>query len=145
GSRSAGFYPSPRQYIHSEVRASTNNNNVWGFGTPEVDELIRIYEEDLDFEARLAAIHRVDEMVQEQAFYIPFWSAPYVRVAHWDYIVFPEFHLPRRAASVEDYMTFWIDPERRPRLDQAMQAGTPLELDPEIDRDYYGVRERLGG
>jgi len=142
-SRTAGFYPAPRQYLHTDFQAEINNNNIWGFGTEEVDELIRIYEEDLDFDARLAAMHRIDEIVHEEAFYIPFWTAPYVRVAHWDYLVFPEFYLPRRASSVTDYMVYWIDPDRRVELQAAMAAGTPLPLDEELDRDYYGILDRI--
>ena len=142
-SRTAGFFPSPRQYLHTDFLGVTNNNNIWGFGTGEVDELIRIYEEDLDFEARLAAMYRIDEIVHEEAFYIPFWTAPYVRVAHWDYLVFPEFYLPRRASDVTDYMVFWIDPDRRAALDAAMASGAALPLDEEIDKDYYGLLDRL--
>ena len=69
--RTAGFYPAPRQYLHTEFKKSVNNNDIWGFGTPEVDELIKIYEEDLDFNARQKAMHRIDEIVRDEAFYIP--------------------------------------------------------------------------
>ena len=142
--RTSSFYPVPRQYLHTEFQASTNNNNIWGFGTQEVDELIRVYEEDLSFEARLAAVQRIDEIVHDEAFYIPFWMAPYVRIVHWDYLVFPEFYLPRRTQSITDWMVYWIDPERRERLEDAMERGEPLPLDDDIDKDYYGIRERLG-
>ena len=64
--RATGFYPEPRQYVHSEGKATTNNNNIWGFGTDEVDGLIQIYEEDLDPAARLEAMHRIDEIVHEE-------------------------------------------------------------------------------
>jgi len=141
--RTAGYYPSPRQYLHTDFQATTNNNNIWGFGTSEVDELIRIYEEDLDFEARLTAMHRIDEIVQEEAFYIPFWSAPYIRVAHWDYIVFPEFYLPKRTEQLTDYMVYWIDPARRAALEEAMAAGRALPIEGELDKDFYGLKERF--
>jgi len=141
--RTAGFYPSPRQYLHTEFKGNTNNNNIWGFGTEEVDSLISVYEDDLDFDARLAALHRVDEIVHEEAFYIPFWAAPYIRLVHWDYIRFPEFYLPRRTQSLTDFLVFWIDPAARTRLQEVMGASRPLELDPEIDRDFYGIRERF--
>lgn len=142
-SRAAGFYPAPRQYLHTDFQATTNNNNIWGFGSEEADELIRVYEEDLDFEARLAAMHRLDEMVLEEAFYIPFWMAPYIRIAHWDYVVFPESYVPRRTQTVTDYMTFWIDPDRRAALEAAMSSNTPLPLDEELDKDFYGILERI--
>jgi microcin C transport system substrate-binding protein len=140
--RTSGFYPSPRQYLHTDFKNSVNNNNIWGFGTPEVDELIRIYEEDLDFENRRAAMHRIDEIVHDQAFYIPFWHAPFKWVVHWDHVVFPEFYLPRRTDQVTDYLVYWIDPDRRAALDEAMRAGRPLPVPDDIDVDYFNVRER---
>ena len=143
--RTTGFYPEPRQYLHSEFKATTNNNNIWGFGTDEVDGLIQIYEEDLDPAARLEAMHRIDEIVHEEAFYIPFWDAPYTRLVYWDYVQFPEFYLPRRnqTLNITDWMVYWIDPERRARLEEAMARGEAFPLDEELDKDYYGIRERF--
>jgi microcin C transport system substrate-binding protein len=142
-SRTAAVYPVAREYLHSSFKATTNNNNIWGFGSPEVDDLIRVYEEDLDFEDRRDAIHRIDEIVQDEAFYIPFWTAPYVRVVYWDYIRFPEFFLPKRTEQLTDYMVYWIDPERRQALEEAMAANRPLPEEGEVDKDFYGIRERF--
>ena len=139
--RTAGFYPSPRQYLHTEFQATTNNNNIWGFGTPEVDSLIQVYEEDLDFEDRRDAMWRIDEIVHDEAFYIPFWNAPYIRLAHWDYIRFPDFWVPKRTQSYTDYLVFWIDPGRRAALQEAMRTGRAFPLDEEIDKDPYDLIE----
>jgi microcin C transport system substrate-binding protein len=139
----AGFYPEPRQYLHSDFLSKTNNNDIWGFGTKEVDELIRIYEEDLNFEARRAAMYRIDEIVHDEAFYIPWWTAPYIRVAYWDYVQFPEFYLPKRTEQLPDYMVYWIDPARKAALEEAMRTGKALPLDKELDKDYYGIRKRF--
>ena len=141
--RTASFYPEPRQYLHTDFKATTNNNNIWGFGTEEVDELIRIYEEDLDPQRRLEATHRIDEIVHEEAFYLPFWAAPYIRIAYWDYIQFPEFYLPRRTEQLTDYMVYWIDPEKRAALERAMSTGETYPVDEELDKDFYGVRQRF--
>jgi microcin C transport system substrate-binding protein len=143
--RTSGFYPGPKQYLHTDFKRATNNNDIWGFGTPEVDELIRIYEEDMDFDRRLKAMHRIDEIVHDEAFYIPFWSAPYLRVVHWDYVRFPEFYLPRRTEQLNDYLVYWIDPKRKEALAEAMRAGTPLPLDRELDKDFYRIRQGRTG
>ena len=141
--RTAAFYPSPRQYLHSDFKPTTNNNNIWGFATTEVDELIEIYEEDLDLEARLDAMHRIDEIVQDDAFYIPFWAAPYIRIVYWDYMQFPEFYFPKRTEQITDYMVYWIDPDRRAALEEAMRTGEAFPLDDELDKDYYDIRKRF--
>lgn len=140
--RTGSFYPQPRQYLHTEFLAKTNNNNIWGFGTPEVDELIRVYEDELDFDKRLKAMHRIDEIVHEEAFYIPFWSAPYLRVVHWDHLRFPDFWLPRRTEQLTDWLVYWIDPQRKAALDEAMRTKSALPLDPVLDKDYYGIRAK---
>ena len=140
--RTTGFYPSPRQYLHTDFKKSTNNNNIWGFGTAEVDELIRIFEEDLDPDRRRAAMHRIDEIVHDEAFYIPFWTAPFLRVAFWDYVRFPENWLPPRTQQLTDHMVTWIDPARRERLAEAMRAGKALPVAAELDKDPFGLRRR---
>ena len=138
--RIAPFYPSPRQYLHTDFKSATNNNDIWGFGTAEVDSLIEIYEDNLDFGERRSAMYRMDEIVHDEAFYIPFWDAPYIRLVYWDYLRFPEFYLPRRTQSLTDWLVYWIDPDRRAALEEAMQAGRPLPVDEELDKDYYGLR-----
>lgn len=141
--RTAGLFPEPRQYLATEFKNTTNNNDIWGFGTPEVDELIRIYEEDLDPEARLEAMYKIDQIVHDAAFYIPFWKAPYIRLAFWDYVKFPDFYLPRRTQSITDWLVFWIDEEARAKLADDMEAGRTYPVDTEIDKDYYGVTRQV--
>jgi microcin C transport system substrate-binding protein len=138
--RTGGYYPGPRQYLHTEFQKKTNNNNIWGYGSAEVDRLIAIYEEDLDKDKRLKAMHRIDEIVHEEAFYIPFWSAPYLRIAHWDYIRFPEFYLPPRTEQLTDDLVYWIDPQRKAQLAEDMRAGKAYPVDPVLDKDYYKIR-----
>lgn len=138
--RTTSFYPAVRQYLHTDFQKTTNNNNIWGFGTAEVDDLIRVYEEDMNFDNRLRAMRRVDEIVHDEAFYIPFWTAPYIRLAYWDYVGFPEFYLPKRTYQFMDYLVMWIDPKRKAALEDAMRTNTPLPVDPELDKDYYGIR-----
>ena len=140
-SRSTGFYPAVRQYLHSDFKATTNNNAIWGFTMPEVDELIEVYENDLDFEDRRDALYRIDEIVHDEAFYIPFWTAPFTRLVYWDYIQFPEFYLPRRnqPMNITDYFVYWIDPDRKEALEEAMRTGQAFPVDEDIDKDYYGV------
>jgi microcin C transport system substrate-binding protein len=143
--RTAGFYPDPRQYLGTEFQKSTNNNDIWGFGSAEVDRLIEIYERELDAEARLQAMYRIDDIVHAEAFYIPFWRAPFFRVAYWDYLRFPKFYLPKRTEQLTDYLVYWIDPVREAALKKAMVSNQALPLEPELDKDFYKVRQSASG
>lgn len=139
----SGFYPDPRQYLGTEYKKTTNNNDIWGFGTKEVDGLIRIYERDPDAAARIAAMHRIDDIVHDDAFYIPFWRSPFIRIAYWDYLRFPDFYLPRRTEQLSDWLVYWIDPARKDALARDMRDGKAYPVDPEIDKDYYHIRRAV--
>ncbi len=138
--RTSGFYPGVRQYLHSEFQRKKNNNNIWGFASPEVDALISVFEEDLDPDKRLKAMNRIDEIVREEAFYLPFWNGPFTRIAYWAYMRFPDDWLPKRTEQLFDWMVFWIDPQRRAQLAEDMRNDKPWPLDPDIDKDPWGVR-----
>ncbi len=140
---SGGIYPEPRQYLGTEFKKAKNNNDFWGFGTPEVDGLIKTYEESLDPEARKNAMWRIDQIVHDEAFYIPFWTSPFMRLVYWDYVQFPEFYLPRRTQSLTDWFVYWIDPAKRTALEEAMHTNKAYPVDTNLDKDYYGVRKRF--
>lgn len=142
--RITGFYPQPRQYFHTEFQKKTNNNNIWGYTNPEVDRLIEVYEQSLDPDERRRAMHRIDSITQDAAFYIPLWTTPFIRLAHWDYLRFPDTWLPPRTRQYLDHMVSWIDPERRAAVERAMRDNTALPPDGEIDKDAFGIRKRRG-
>jgi microcin C transport system substrate-binding protein len=139
----SSFYPDPRQYLHSVYTKTTNNNNFWGFASDEVDALIEIYDKSLDADARVKAMHRIDEIVYEQGLYIPFWDAPYHRLVYWDYVQFPEFYLPKRSDQYIDWLVWWIDPAKKTALEEAIRSNKAYPLDPETDKDPYDVRKNL--
>jgi microcin C transport system substrate-binding protein len=143
-SMTSTLYPEPRQYLGTEFKNAKNNNDFWGFGTPEVDALIKTYEESLDPDARRNAMRKIDQTVHDAGFYIPFWTAPYIRVVYWDYIQFPEFYLPKRTQSFQtDWMVYWIDPAKKAALQAAMREGKAYPVDTDLDKDYYGVRKKF--
>ena len=90
-------------------------------------------------------MHQIDTIVQDEAFYIPLWTTPFIRLAHWDYVRFPEKWLPPRTRQFTDHMVSWIDPERRAAVEQAMRENTALPPDGEIDKDSWGIRARRAG
>jgi microcin C transport system substrate-binding protein len=142
-SMTSGLFPDPRQYLGTEFKNAKNNNDFWGFGTKEVDDLIDIYEHSLDAEARKNAVYKIDQIVHDEAFYIPFRTAPYIRLVYWDYLQFPEFFFPKRTQSLTDWMVYWIDPAKKTALAEAMRTNKAYPVDTNLDKDYYGVRKKF--
>jgi hypothetical protein len=120
--RTAGFYPSPASTC-TPISSDDEQQQHLGLrhaGGGRADRHLRGRPR---LRGAAAAMHRIDEIVHDEAFYIPFWSAPYIRVAYWDYVRFPEFYLPRRTEQLTDYMVYWIDPEAAQALDEDMRSG----------------------
>lgn len=142
-SMTSSFFPAPHQYFSSEFANKPQTNNFWNFSDPRADELIDIYRFDMDKQARLDAMAELDALLNDEAFHIHFWSAPYMRILHWDYVRWPEFYVPKRAQTLIEYPVYWIDPEAQARLDAAMEAGEPLAGGPPEILDPYGTKARL--
>ena len=88
-------------------------------------------------------MQRIDQIVRDEAFYLPFWNGPFIRVAYWDYIRWPDNWLPKRTEQLDDWMVFWIDPQRRAQLAEDMKNNKPWPLDKDIDKDPWGVRAKV--
>ena len=106
--RTTGRFPSPHQYYASVFKESKNNNNIWYYGTAYTDSLIDVYRYDMDKSRRLEAMHELDAIVQDEAFYVPFWRAPFIRFLYWDYVSFPSLLLPQ-AHSADDRLAGFLD------------------------------------
>lgn len=140
------FYPEPYQYFHSDFLKTTNNNNIWAFGRPGTDKLIDVYRFDMNKQARLDAMWKLDATIQDEAFYIPWWTAPYTRMIYWDKLCWPKYYLPKRTGAMSeltDWQVYWIDPAREKALAAARAANKPLPPDPVIDVDAWGVKAAL--
>jgi microcin C transport system substrate-binding protein len=140
---SSGYYPDPRQYLHTDFKNSKNNNDFWGFGTEEVNKLIETYEKSLDPNERMEAMHKIDQIVYDDAFYIPFRTAPFIRIVYWDYLQWPDYFLPLRTQQPSDWLVYWIDPQKKAALEEAMRTNKAYPVDENLDRDFYNVRKRF--
>jgi microcin C transport system substrate-binding protein len=139
-SQTTDFYPDPYQYFDSEFVKTKNNNNVFAFGNAKADSLIDVYRFDPDADRRLQAMHDLDALIQDEAFYVPFWKAPFLRFVYWDSVRFPSFFFPKRTEQVMNWQVFWIDGQREAALAAAMKSGKALGRDGVVDVDPYGLK-----
>lgn len=139
-----GLFPSPHAYFGSVYTETKNNNNTWAFGTAYTDSLIDVYRYDTDKQRRLTAMHELDAIIQDEAFYVPFFHGPFLRFLYWDHVQFPDFFYPKRTdQQITDWQVWWIDEEREARLKEAMANGTSLGEDTVVDVDPYNVKDRI--
>ena len=88
-------------------------------------------------------MHKIDQIVHDDAFNIPFRTAPFMRLVYWDYVQFPEFYLPLRTQQYMDWFVYWIDPDKKAALEEAMRTNKAFPVDENLDKDFYNVRQRF--
>ncbi len=144
-SMTANFYPAPHQYFSTEFKDKPQTNNFFAFGSEETDKLIDTYRFSMNEQERMDAMHELDRIIQDEAFIIPFWFSPSMRIAYWDYVKFPDSYFPKRTQSHMEYQVFWIDQEKEKEVKAAMKEGKKLSSSNPLVVDPYGVKESLEG
>ena len=130
-------YPNPEGSLRSTLADQDDNNNVWGFKSPRVDELLDEYDICFDQKRRVDIIREIDGIfsdVHPIAFSI---ARNYSRMMWWDKFGYPDWMLSRYVGEYWDaFYYWWYDDEKLAKLTSAMVDGMSLNLVP-IDMKYW--------
>jgi microcin C transport system substrate-binding protein len=137
----AGMLPVYWEYFHSD-NAKEQTNNFTMTSDPELDKLVMTYKEEFDTDTRIAAAHEIQKRVVENAAFIPTYSVPFTRAAHWSWIKRPEKALGLEdSLFCEDRLTdcagvFWIDEDEKEKVEKAMKKGEAFEPVTKVDTTW---------
>ena len=130
-------YPNPEGSLRSTLADQNDNNNVWGFKSPRVDELLDEYDVCFDQQRRIEIIREIDGIfsdVHPIAFSI---ARNYSRMMWWDKFGYPEWMFSRYVGEYWDsFYYWWYDKEKDNTLKEAIEKGSSLPLKP-IDMKYW--------
>ena len=131
------IYPNPESSLRSSLADMNDNNNVWGFKSERVDELLDEYDICFDQNRRIEIIQEIDGIFNDEhpiAFSI---VRNYSRMMWWDKFGYPNWMLSRYVGEYWDaFYYWWIDEEVHEQLADAMEEGRELDLKP-IDMKYW--------
>ena len=131
------IYPNPEGSLRSSLADMNDNNNVWGFKSERVDELLDEYDICFDQSRRIEIIQEIDGIFNDEhpiAFSI---VRNYSRMMWWDKFGYPHWMLSRYVGEYWDaFYYWWIDEEAQEQLTDAMEDGRKLDLKP-IDMKYW--------
>lgn len=131
----SGFYPRYWEGFHKtnaveEVQISADEvrkvrkvqtNNITSSEGEEMSELIDRYR-DLTNEDEMETVsHRLQEMIHEEACYVPGYVRNFYRIGYWRWLKFPEGLDVMSSAAPTDYHLFWIDEEVKKETLEAMK------------------------
>lgn len=143
---SGNSFPNPETSLKSILADQNDNNNVWGFKSDRVDEILVEYDIAFDQKHRAELIREIDGLFNEEhptAYSIVRY---YIRMMWWDKFGYPdwvfELHQGDRW-SIFKY--WWLDQEKKNRLTTAMENDESLPI-LEIENKFwpeYKIKNKL--
>ena len=134
--------PTYWQFFHSVHVGQNNTNNTTNTANPELDKLIDAYRSEFDVPARIALAKQIQQLVHDQAFFIPGYQEATSRAAHWRWVHLPEVPITRmsrdmfRLEGTTAFGLFWIDDEEKKEVLRAKKKRIPFEPELKIDDTF---------
>jgi len=123
-------FPNPETSLSSELADQNNTNNITGFMSSRVDELLDIYDVEFDQQKRVEIIREIDGIYSDV--HPAAWGIArnYQRLLWWDKFGYPEYVVSRFGGDYRSiFGSWWIDPEKEARLKEAIENDESLPID----------------
>jgi len=123
-------FPNPETAWRSDLADQDNNNNITGFKSARVDELLAQYDVTFDRAKQKEIVREIDRTVFKEHPYALGWYAPFSRILYWDRFGHPDSYFTRigQWPHRDAMLVWWWDPEKTARLEQAMAKGESLPM-----------------
>ncbi|MFZ9604308.1 MAG: extracellular solute-binding protein [Opitutales bacterium] len=88
-------------------------NNITGVDDPELSKLIDRFRDATEEDEMIRLSFAMQRRIHDLADFIPGFRVPGYRIAHWNWVKFPEGFDVRAAEDPGQYGLFWLDPAQR--------------------------------
>ncbi|EED36324.1 ABC-type oligopeptide transport system, periplasmic component [Luminiphilus syltensis NOR5-1B] len=109
--------------INPERQLKPQTNNLESIAIPEVDALIETYRASTDREEMEQISHRLLEILHEHASYVPGYYQPWIRIAHWRWLRYPDFFNHKQISLPTETWVHWIDTDLKEEVQAARKSG----------------------
>ncbi len=133
------MYPRYWEYFHSdnayeaafledgtpnpERELKTQTNNATETAIQELDALIEIYRHGEDADEMIALAHQMNEILYEDASFIPGFVQPFYRTGHWRWTRYPETFNTMHSSNDFQHFVHWIDEDLKAETLAARKSG----------------------
>ena len=123
-------YPNPETSLKSSLADQKNNNNIYGFKSDRVDELLPLYDIEFDHNKRVQIIQEIDSIVIEARYSaLGLSREPPIRILFWNKFGYPDYMLSKYGGRMEDILYhWWFDDGKAKKLENAMDSNTKLDV-----------------
>jgi microcin C transport system substrate-binding protein len=88
-------------------------NNITGVDDAELSKLIDLFRDATEEDEMVRLSFAMQRRIHDLADFIPGFKVPGYRIAHWNWVKFPEGFDVRAAEDPGQYGLFWLDPAQR--------------------------------
>ncbi len=112
-----GVTPNPNR------KPKTQTNNLQSLAIPELDALINAYQRSSDAEEMKRLAFRMEEILHEDASFVPGFVQPFYRVAFWRWLRYPDDFNVKLSRGAGEYFLSWIDEDMKRETLAARRSG----------------------
>jgi microcin C transport system substrate-binding protein len=139
------IFPNPETMFSSSLADIDNNNNITGFKSARVDQLLPMYDVEFDQAKRVEIIREIDGILSNERHYALKWQAPFHRIAYWNKFGHPQGYFSRVGDTYDMVGLWWIDPAKSAQLNRAMSDGSvKLQVEPLESRYWPDFAKKQG-
>jgi len=126
---SGSSFPNPETSLKSELADKNDNNNISGFKSKRVDELLEEYDICFDQNRRIEIIREIDGIFNEVHAKSYSIVRNYIRMMWWDKFGYPEWMFERHQGDRWSIFSYWwVDPDKKTKLSNAMEKNESLPI-----------------
>ncbi|NBD37022.1 MAG: ABC transporter substrate-binding protein, partial [Verrucomicrobia bacterium] len=123
------MYPRYWETYHSvnayanDGSVKTQTNNLVMIDNPELDKLIEAYRASESAEEMIDLAHTMEEILREEAVFVPGFVMPFYRFACWRWLQWPEDINAKLSQGPSELFLSWIEPGWREETMRALNTG----------------------
>jgi microcin C transport system substrate-binding protein len=150
--RSPEMYPRYWEYYHSvnaydrpflengsvnpSRKIKVQTNNIFSVANRELDRLIDRYQASSDAAEMQELAYRMEDLLHDEACFVPGFVMPFYRFEAWRYVRFPEEFGVALASEYEEFWLHWLDEDLKKETLEARKAGRALPPMVLVDDTY---------
>jgi microcin C transport system substrate-binding protein len=79
---------------------------------------------------------QIEEIIHEDAAWVPGWAIPFYRIAYWRWVGWPDDFNVMTSRSALEYFLFWVDDEARNETRPAKRRGQTFPAQVKVFDQY---------
>lgn len=116
-----GVTPNPDRQI------KTQTNNLQSIAIAELDKMINAYRKSDDAGEMRRLAFRMEEILYEDASFVPGFVQPFYRAAYWRWLRYPDDFNVKLSRGAGEYFLAWIDEDLKRETLEARKSGKAFE------------------